>query len=228
VGPHGDSVAGTRGVDAVARWADVRDAHAAAVPRPPALLAGYGWPVTNARITNSFGLGRPGSFVVDGRTFHDGLDISSFCGAPIMAAHDGVVLGAGRHTEGYLGWVGDLEPFRARVDKEDGWGGQSITVVIDDGNGYRSIYAHLGLEVLKRGQEVRAGDVIGYQGASGHATGCHLHYALFDPHEKATIALDPKTARKTKLPPLEVARIDPLLVLPPLSSAGITWGWGAR
>ena len=52
--------------------------------------------------------GSPGSFVVDGRTFHDGIDISSFCGARIVAAHDGVVLAAGRHHEGFMGWVGDL------------------------------------------------------------------------------------------------------------------------
>jgi murein DD-endopeptidase MepM/ murein hydrolase activator NlpD len=192
------------------------------------LLSGYQWPIRNARITNSFGAGRPGSFVVDGQTFHDGLDISSFCGARITAAHDGVVLGAGRRTEAHIGWVGDLTAFRARLDAQDGWGGQAITVVVDDENGYRSVYAHLGLTVVERGDRVRAGDLLGYEGASGHATGCHLHYALFSPREAATLALDPKIVRKNKLPSHEIARIDPLLVLPPLAEAEIVWGWGAR
>ena len=228
LGPHGDLVgAGKPPNTDIARWSDVRHAHAQR-PLPARLLSGYRWPITNARITNSYGLGRSGSFVVDGRTFHDGLDISSFCGARITAAHDGVVLGAGRRTEGLLGWVGNLEAFRAKLEKDNAWGRQAITVVIDDGNGYRSIYAHLGLTVVERGEKVRAGDLLGYEGASGNATGCHLHYALFSPREEATLALDPKIARKNKLPAAEIARIDPLLVLPPPATAEITWGWGAR
>ena len=45
---------------------------------------------------------------------------------------------------------------------------------------------------------------------------------------RATLALDPKVAKKTKLPPFEIARVDPLRVLPPLRDAGIAWNWGAR
>lgn len=228
LGPHGDLVRGAGATDAdIARWHDVRRAQATR-SHPPPLLGGYHWPMRNARITNSFGLGRPGSFIVDDRPFHDGLDVSSFCGARITSAHDGVVLGVGRHTEALLGWIGDLGPFRAKVDEKDAWGSQAIAVVVDDGNGYRSVYAHLGLAVVDRGETIRAGDLLGYEGASGNATGCHLHYALFNPRETATLTLDPKVARKTKLPPLEIARIDPLLVLPPPVEADITWGWGAR
>jgi murein DD-endopeptidase MepM/ murein hydrolase activator NlpD len=228
LGPHGDVARGDGATDAdIARWHDVRRAQATR-SQPPPLLGGYRWPMRNARITNGFGLGRPGSFIVDDRTFHDGLDVSSFCGARITAAHDGVVLGVGRHTEALLGWIGDLGPFRAKVDEKDAWGSQAIAVVVDDGNGYRSVYAHLGLAVVDRGDTIRAGDLLGYEGASGNATGCHLHYALFNPTETATLTLDPKVARKTRLPPLEIARIDPLRVLPPPFEAGITWGWGAR
>ena len=74
-------------------------------------------------------------------------------------------------------------------------------MVIDDGNGYRSIYAHLGRAAVEKGDLVRAGDLIGWEGASGNATGCHLHYALFSPLEDATLVLDPKVAKKTRLPP---------------------------
>ena len=191
-------------------------------------LTGYQWPLRNARITNGYGAGRPSSFLLDGQSFHDGIDIASFCGAKILAAHDGVVLGAGRRTVGLLGWVGDLTAFRAKLDAEDAWRTQAITVVIDDGNGYRSIYAHLGVATVEKGDVVQAGDQIGWEGASGNATGCHLHYALFDPLETDTLKLDPKIAKKTKLPGAEIARIDPLPLLPPPETAEITWGWGAR
>lgn len=159
---------------------------------------------------------------------HDGIDISSFCGAHVVAAHDGVVLSAGRHYEGYTGWVGDLGPYRDRLDRRSGWGGLAIGVVIDDGNGYRSIYLHLNLATVEKGDVVRAGDMLGYQGSTGVATGCHLHYAIFSPLERRTIGVDPKLTRETRLPNLKIARIDPLLVLPPPETASITWGWGAR
>ncbi len=204
------------------------DGPGAGEPLAAPLLDGYQWPIQNARLTNAFGSGRPSSFLLDGKPFHDGIDIASFCGARITAAHDGVVLGAGRRTQGLMGWVGDLSAFRAKMEAEDAWGTQAITVVIDDGNGYRSIYAHLGVATVKKGDPIEAGDLVGWEGASGNATGCHLHYALFSPSETSMLALDPKIAKKNKLPPFEIARVDPLLVLPPLGEAGITWGWGAR
>ena len=49
---------------------------------------------------------------------------------------------------------------------------------------------------------------------TGRASGCHLHYGLFSPLETATFAMDPKVAKRMKLPAAEIARIDPLLVLP--------------
>ncbi len=228
IGPHGDGVTGPEpSVGATPAPSD--DAGPSAEdPLPAPLLDGYQWPLRSARITNGYGSGRPSSFSLDGKPFHDGIDIASFCGARITAAHDGVVLGAGRRTQGLLGWVGDLTAFRAKLDADDAWGTQAITVVIDDGNGYRSIYAHLGVATVQKGDTVEVGDLIGWEGASGNATGCHLHYALFNPNETSVLALDPKIAKKNKLPPFEIARIEPLLVLPPPATADIAWGWGAR
>jgi murein DD-endopeptidase MepM/ murein hydrolase activator NlpD len=228
IGPHGDGVTGPEPTVVTTPTPSEAAGPGAEEPLPAPPLDGYHWPLTNARITNGFGSGRPSSFSLDGEPFHDGIDIASFCGARITAAHDGVVLGAGRRTQGLMGWVGDLTAFRAKLDAEDAWGTQAITVVIDDGNGYRSIYAHLGVATVEKGDHVEAGDLIGWEGASGNATGCHLHYAIFNPDETATLALDPKIAKKNKLPPFEIARIDPLSVLPPPASADITWGWGAR
>ena len=228
IGPHGDGVTGPEPIVAATPAPSDDAGPNAEEPLPAPLLDGYQWPLRSARITNGFGSGRPSSFSLDGEPFHDGIDIASFCGARITATHDGVVLGAGRRTQGLMGWVGDLTAFRAKLDAEDDWGTQAISVVIDDGNGYRSIYAHLGVATVEKGETVEAGDLIGWEGASGNATGCHLHYALFNPNETSVLALDPKIARKNKLPPFEIARIDPLLVMPPPASADLTWGWGAR
>ncbi|HEY8239150.1 MAG TPA: M23 family metallopeptidase [Candidatus Limnocylindrales bacterium] len=193
-------------------------------PEPP---KGYRWPLRNATITNDFGRGLDGSFVLRGKSFHDGLDIATWCGDRIRAAHDGVVLAAGRKHQKYMGWIGDLTPFKEKMDRV-GWGGQSITVVIDDRNGYRSGYSHLSRAIVKIGQVVRAGDLIGYEGETGNATGCHLHYTLFNPNETETLRLNPRAVELTKLPGLIVARINPFEVLPPMDSANMRWGWDAR
>lgn len=196
-------------------------------PTPAAALTGYRWPVERARITNAFGVGRPGSEVAGGDSMHDGIDISSYCGAPVVAAHDGIVLAAGRRYEAFMGWVGDLGPYRERL-KLRGRAGLAIAVVVDDGNGYRSIYLHLNLATVRQGDVVKAGDMLGYQGSTGVATGCHLHYAIFSPLETDTISFDPKLTARERMPARKIARIDPLLVLPPPEVADIAWGWGAR
>jgi hypothetical protein len=77
------------------------------------------------------------------------------------------VLAAGRRFDTEIGWVGSLKPYFARLDKKHLWGTLPITVVIDDGNGYRSIYAHFGKVVVKKGQTVKAGQLLGFEGATG-------------------------------------------------------------
>jgi murein DD-endopeptidase MepM/ murein hydrolase activator NlpD len=64
------------------------------------------------------------------------------------------------------------------------------------------------------GQAVRAGQLIGHEGATGHASGCHVHYGLFSPWETATFGVRADILRRLKLPNGEIARIDPLRVLP--------------
>jgi murein DD-endopeptidase MepM/ murein hydrolase activator NlpD len=178
-------------------------------------LTGYRWPLAHARVTLPFGPTPWGSRVVDGKAFHDGIDLATFCGDRVVAAHGGTVLAAGRHYDKQMGWDGDLTPYLKRLDKKHLWSTLPIVVVIDDGTGYRSIYAHFGKITVKRGQTVKAGKVIGYEGMTGRASGCHLHYGLFSPAETARFGIDAAVAKRMKLPRYEIARLDPLRVLPP-------------
>jgi murein DD-endopeptidase MepM/ murein hydrolase activator NlpD len=183
-------------------------------PPPVASLTGYRWPLTEGRISLPFKAIPGGEWINHGQRWHDGVDMASFCGARIGAAHDGVVIAAGRHFDEALGWIGDLTAYYQRLDKNHGWGALPIVVVIDDGNGYRSIYAHFREIRVRVGQHVRAGQLIGFEGATGHASGCHLHYGLFSPLETNRFGLRADIRLHMKLPRWEIARIDPLRVLP--------------
>ena len=179
-----------------------------------ASLTGYQWPIQVGRVTLPFKAIPGGSRIKDGKLFHDGLDMASFCGAPVGAAHDGVVLAAGRHFDEYVGWIGSLDRYYAILNSKRMWNDLPIAVVIDDGNGYRSIYAHFRDVTVKVGQRVKAGQMIGHEGATGHASGCHVHYGLFSPFETKTFGVRADILKRLKLPKYEIARIDPLLVLP--------------
>ena len=183
-------------------------------PEPLSLLTGYVWPIAHPRLTLPFGPTSWGTRIVDGRLFHDGVDLATFCGDRIVAAHDGVVLAAGRHFDNYIGWVGDLTAYYKLLDAKQMWNDLPNVVIIDDGNTYRSVYAHFSRVVVHVGEHVRAGQLIGYEGMTGHATGCHLHYGIFSPLETATFGIEPSVAKSLRLPTKEIARVDPLLVLP--------------
>jgi murein DD-endopeptidase MepM/ murein hydrolase activator NlpD len=181
---------------------------------PPETLTGYVWPLPRGRLTQPYGVTREASRIVDGQPFHDGIDLATFCGDRIVAAHDGRVLAAGRRFDTQIGYRGRLDRYYERIERRKLWPTLPIVVVIDDGNGYRSMYAHFSRLVVKRGQKVKAGQLLGYEGATGNASGCHLHYGLFSPLETQRMGIRPDVARRWKLPRFEIARIDPLLVLP--------------
>lgn len=85
---------------------------------------------------------------------HTGIDLGSVAGASIHAAGNGTVILAGS------------------------WGGYGRTVVIDHGGGLSSLYAHQSSIAVSEGQNVLAGDVIGYIGCTGFCTGPHLHFEV--------------------------------------------------
>ena len=88
---------------------------------------------------------------------HKGIDFADGYGDPIYAIGSGVVLGAG-----YLG-------------SESGYG--KITLIQHRG-GIISAYAHQSRIAVSPGERVRAGEVIGYVGSTGHSTGPHLHFEI--------------------------------------------------
>jgi murein DD-endopeptidase MepM/ murein hydrolase activator NlpD len=88
---------------------------------------------------------------------HKGIDFGAHYGSPIRAIGDGVVVGAG-----YLG-------------DEGGYG--QITIIRHPGGLY-SAYAHQSRMAVHAGEHVKAGEVIGYVGSTGHSTGPHLHFEI--------------------------------------------------
>jgi murein DD-endopeptidase MepM/ murein hydrolase activator NlpD len=91
---------------------------------------------------------------------HTGIDMSyrNGCGGPIYAAGDGLVMADDRPNLAY--------------------GDTAIGVVIGHSQRLQTWYWHLQREVVSVGQHVEVGDVIGYEGATGNATGCHLHFQV--------------------------------------------------
>ncbi|HPA62092.1 MAG TPA: M23 family metallopeptidase [Candidatus Woesebacteria bacterium] len=88
--------------------------------------------------------------------YHKAIDISNGAGGAILAADAGVVAVAG--------WV-------------DGYG-YGNRVMIDHGNGFVTLYAHLSVVQVRVGQRVGRGDVIGQMGSTGRSTGTHLHFEI--------------------------------------------------
>lgn len=92
------------------------------------------------------------------KKMHWGQDFTAPIGTPIYATGDGVVT----EVEGSK---------RSRV-------GFGLSIKIDHGYGYETVYGHLNEFNVKRGQQVKRGDIIGYVGNSGGSTAPHLHYEV--------------------------------------------------
>ncbi|MGB1310313.1 MAG: peptidoglycan DD-metalloendopeptidase family protein [Leucothrix sp.] len=110
-------------------------------------------PVAHARVSSHF---NPGRFhpVLHKLRAHKGTDFAARRGTPIIATGDGEV---------------------KLIGKKGGYGN---TIILKHREGYTTLYSHLSKfkKNLKRGQVVAQGDIIGYVGSSGLATGPHLHY----------------------------------------------------
>lgn len=99
--------------------------------------------------------------------FHQGTDLAAAEGTPVVAAFSGRVEIAG--------WLG----------------GYGLIVVISHGDTHETRYAHLSEVLVKSGQEVKQGTVIGLVGSTGLATGSHLHFEIWKKMQEGLVAIDP-------------------------------------
>lgn len=110
------------------------------------------WPAFGS-LSASFGQ-RSNPFGGDGIEFHPGLDISTAKGSPVFATASGTVV-----STGWNGNYGNM-------------------IVLNHGYGVQTRYAHLSGFAVRPGARVSRNQTIGYVGATGRATGPHLHYEL--------------------------------------------------
>ncbi len=118
------------------------------------------WPLDNIFVTQPFGR------TVDSRRLyvsgtHNGVDFRATRGTPIKSVLEGVVQGVGN------------------TDEQRGCYSYGKWVLIKHPNGLSSLYAHLDLIKATPGAQVVEGEVIGYSGQTGYATGPHLHLTLY-------------------------------------------------
>jgi len=146
---------------------DARRAEAALIAQMQAQLSGAGdgtqfvggvfaWPVPGFSIGSGAG-SRFGYRIhpITGRnTFHSGIDIPAPSGTNIVAANGGVVT--------FSGWNG----------------GYGNCIIIDHGGGYATLYAHNSANLVRVGDRVERGQVIGRVGSTGNSTGPHLHFEV--------------------------------------------------
>jgi len=136
--------------------------------RPSGTSLGFRYPLEEVVINSGYGMRiHP---ILRRPMFHRAIDFQAKRGTPVYAAADGIV----------------------RFSRRSGEKGN--TIVIDHGNGYKTVYAHLLSMSVKTGQRVKQGQRIAKSGSTGRTTGPHLHFEVWD-------------SRK---------HINPLYVLPPL------------
>lgn len=115
-------------------------------------------PVPAARISSRFGLRRHP--ILGFTRLHAGVDFAAPRGAPIFAAASGTIE--------FIGWNGGPRTGYGRL------------IIIRHNETYKTLYAHQNgfRKGLTKGSKIKQGEVIGYVGSTGYATGPHLHYEV--------------------------------------------------
>lgn len=117
----------------------------------------FRWPEDNYHITQVYGrtsYARRGAY---GGKIHNGMDIKVGYGTPIKAIGDGEIIANGKN-DGWGNWIAIKHPPYNLV----------------------SIYGHMSaFEFLRVGTQVKAGEIIGYEGSTGFSTGSHVHLSIY-------------------------------------------------
>ena len=118
--------------------------------------ASWAWPLGKAScyVSSGYGYRDPS---VSGWGFHGGIDIAGggITGKPVYATRAGRVITAVTSNSGY-----------------------GIYVLIDHGDGYSSLYAHMSVRYVSAGDTVSKGQMVGRVGSTGNVTGPHLHFEI--------------------------------------------------
>ena len=115
---------------------------------------------------------------------HQGIDLAIYQGAPVVATADGLIT------------------VNSKNDNSGNF------VIMDHGDGFTSVYAHLLLASAGAGSRVKSGDVIGYVGSTGNSTGPHLHFEIrengksVDPRKYITFGPKAKLTTPDTTPPV--------------------------
>ena len=165
---------------------------------PPPGSSPLAWPLDKVVITQNFGkTAASGRLYVSGT--HNGIDFGVPTGTPVRAMASGVVVGTGNADiacpgASYGNWV-----------------------FIKYDNGLSSVYGHLSLIKIANGARVSTGTIVAYSGATGYATGPHLHVSVF-PNNGVSISSFASKAcpgRTITIPTAAAnAYLDPMLYLP--------------
>jgi murein DD-endopeptidase MepM/ murein hydrolase activator NlpD len=122
----------------------------------------YGAGACEGNYDGAFGTGSfvwpAGSRKLSGNDYwsgHLGIDIAAGLGDSIFASDSGVIV--------FAGWA---------------YGGYGYMIMVDHGNGYQTLYAHLSAVSVRCGQSVSQGQYIGGAGSTGNSTGAHLHFEV--------------------------------------------------
>ena len=119
----------------------------------PVVNGYFVWPAPASYIvTSEYGMREHP--VYGGQRFHYGIDIGAYRGSAIIAADGGTVISAYKHSS--YGWF----------------------AMIDHGNGYITLYAHMDALYVSAGDVVQQGDTLGPCGSTGTSTGPHLHFEV--------------------------------------------------
>jgi len=138
----------TKSYDEILQLANNKEAYYAAMPAIQ--------PINNAELRRfASGFGMRTDPILKVKKMHYGADFSAEQGTPIYATADGTISRTRKSHTG-LGW----------------------SIKIDHGFGFETVYGHMSRFVVKKGQKVKRGQVIGYVGNTGKSTAPHLHYEV--------------------------------------------------
>ena len=165
---------------------------------PPTGVASLQWPLASIRITQRFGITVDSKRLYKSGT-HSGVDFGIPRGTKVYSARRGTVVDTGN------------------TDTQKGCYSYGKWVLIEHDNGLSTLYAHLDLISVAKGQKVSTGDLIAYSGNTGYSTGPHLHFGTYASPAVSVKYGTSKTCGKVAIPVASPqGYLDPLLYLPSL------------